>query len=101
MAQETEIDRLVVRIVGDNADYVKKMEENAKVTEKTAEQIVNSLDKVEKAQENLRSNADLDEMFGGASKAPDPVVGIEKRIQRWAAARDGMTEQVQIGRAHV
>lgn len=52
MAAETEIERLVVRLVGDTSQYVKSNEEVVKNATQTADQIVKQSNKIEQATES-------------------------------------------------
>ena len=105
---EHEIERMVVRIVGDNKDYVKSLEESAAKTTQTTDKIVGDLHKVEQAQKDAARKKELlaqmdADMFSSPSwhKPPpippiDPVVNAKKQTEAYyQAVKDLQYRQAQ------
>jgi hypothetical protein len=86
MANEHEIERLVVRIDGDNRGAVKSFEDTAKAVTASTNKIVGDLEKVHKAQENLRHNSLLDELWGELSNKTGPIVDARKQTAAFFTA---------------
>lgn len=73
MANETEIERLVVRLVGDTDQYAKSMDKAAETTTAKTDSIVKDIKKVQDAQNRAftdRPNKELEDFFNSVRNPP-------------------------------